>query len=108
MTVRILKTVIFGCGILVCLATGSMAEVEGAQTVDPAQVEQLQERMANDPEMMELIMSLQSDPDMQEILSDPAIAAKIQAGDLDSLANDPRMIKLLKKDQVKELEKRLR
>lgn len=103
-----LKIVLCGCGILVSLATSALAAGEGALTVDPAQVEQLQERMVNDPEMMELIISLQSDPDMQAILSDPAIAAKIRAGDLDSLANDPRMIKLMQKNQVKDLEKRLR
>jgi hypothetical protein len=44
---------------------------------------------------------------MQELLNDPAVAAKIQAGDLDALANDPRLIKLQNKKQVKDVEKLL-
>jgi uncharacterized membrane protein affecting hemolysin expression len=104
MTAKIIAVL---CSLLVILATGSMAAGEGSQSVDPAQVQELQQRMLNDPGIMEIIISMQNDPDMQALLNDPAVTAKIQAGDLDALANDPRMIKLLDKKQVKDVEKRL-
>src|SRR5687768_1985853 len=42
---------------------------------------QLQTSLAQDPEAMKAILSLQSDPQIQAILSDPAIARAIQEGD---------------------------
>jgi hypothetical protein len=107
MTGKNMRAVLLGCGMLVTLATGALADGNGLQAVDPAQVQEIQERMLKDPGIMELIISLQNDPDMQALLNDPAVAAKIQAGDLNGLANDPRMIKLLDKKQVRDVEKRL-
>jgi len=104
-----LRGVIVGCGLIVGVATGALAGSDGSSSlaVDPAQVQALQERILNDPGIMALLLSLQNDPDMQALLNDPAVAASLQAGDLTSLASDPRVVKLLGKPQVKEMEKRL-
>ncbi len=107
MTGKTMRRVLWGWCVLLALATGAMADGGGGQAVDPAQVQELQERMLQDPGIMAAIISLQNDPDMQELLNDPVVAAKIQSGDLNGLANDPRMIKLLDKKQVKDVGKRL-
>lgn len=100
--------VIIGCGLFIAAATGAMAGSDGSgQTVDPARVQEMQERILNDPGIMAIILSLQNDPDLQALLNDPAVATAIQAGDVSSLANDPRVVKLLRKPQLKEVEKRL-
>ncbi len=104
---RVAATII-GCGLFIVAATGAFAGSDGAgQTVDPAQVQVLQERILGDPEIMAIILSLQNDPDLQALLSDPAVVATIQAGDLSSLAKDPRVVKLLGKPQLKDVKKRL-
>lgn len=102
------RTLLCCCWLLLIPATQAMAGNDGFPVVDPAQVEALQERMLNDPGTMVVIMTLLNDPVMQKLLNDPAVAAKLQAGDFTSLANDPRLAKLLTKPQVKEVEKRLR
>jgi hypothetical protein len=99
---------IVGCGLFIVAATGAIAGSDGAgQTADPARVQLLQERILGDPAIMSIILSLQNDPDLQALLSDPAVVAAIRAGDLSSLAKDPRVVKLLSKPQLKEVEKRL-
>ena len=61
--------VIIGCGLFIAAATGAMAGSDGSgQTVDPARVQEMQERILNDPGIMAIILSLQNDPDLQALL----------------------------------------
>jgi len=109
MKVKSVVAAIIGCGLFIVAATGAIAGNDGSgQAVDPARVQGLQERILGDPAIMAIILSLQNDPDLQALLSDPAVVAAIQAGDLSSLARDPRVVKLRNKPQLKEVEKRLR
>ena len=48
-------------------------------------------------------MSLQSDPQIQAILSDPAIAKAIQEGDYQSLMGNPKIQALESNEHVKQL-----
>lgn len=54
-------------------------------------MQQLQTRLAQDPAAIQSIMSLQSDPQIQAILSDPAIMKAIQDGDYASLLGNPKI-----------------
>lgn len=81
---------------------------DSSLAVDPAQVQGLQERMQNDPGIMALIISLQNDPEMQALLSDPAVVAAVQSGDFNALTSNPKVQKLLEKPQVKEIEQKMR
>lgn len=71
------------------------------------QVTSMKERIMQDATSMELIRSLQNDPDFQALLKDPAIVRAVQAGDYGALLNNPAMLKLLEKPQVKEIGKRM-
>jgi hypothetical protein len=66
-------------------------------------VVQLQTDLARDPEAMKSIMNLQSDPQIQAILSDPAIARAIQEGDFTSLLANPKIQALESNAQLKQL-----
>ena len=66
-------------------------------------IQQLQTRLAQDPAAMQSIMSLQSDPQIQAILSDPAIAKAIQEGDYMSLLGNPKIQGLESNEHVKQL-----
>ena len=54
-------------------------------------IQQLQTRMAQDPAAIQSIMSLQSDPQIQAILNDPAIMKAIQDGDYASLLGNAKI-----------------
>jgi hypothetical protein len=66
-------------------------------------LEGLKERMLKDEGTMTLIRELQNDPEMQALLSDPAILRAIQAGDYATLISNPDFMKLLNNPRVREI-----
>ncbi|HEX2769685.1 MAG TPA: DUF4124 domain-containing protein [Geobacteraceae bacterium] len=68
----------------------------------------LKTRMMNDEEIMELILSLQNDPDMQAILSDPSVMQAVQAGDTGALMKNPVFLKLINNPRVREIVKKMK
>lgn len=77
------------------------------QSADPSQVKQLQEQMFGNPGIMALITALQSDPEMQALLSDPAFVEAVQKGDTAALATDSRFQKLLNNPKVQAIVKQI-
>lgn len=70
-------------------------------------VEELRDRMLNDEGTMGLIRAMQNDPDIQTLLSDPAILRAIQEMDINTLINNPSFMKILNNPRVQEIEKRM-
>lgn len=66
-------------------------------------IQQAQTRLAQDPAAMQSIMSLQSDPQIQAILNDPAIVKAIQEGDYMSLFGNAKIQALENNEHVKQL-----
>ena len=89
--------------------------ISAAQSSQPAadngsvapQVDELKERMIQDEGVMALIRAMQNDPEMQALLSDPAILAAIQAGDIGTLTGNPDFMKLLNNPKVRAIEQKL-
>ncbi len=71
------------------------------------QLEALQERIESEPETMDAIRALQSDPAFQEVLSDPEITRAVAAGDLSALLANPKINALGKNPTVQEITKKL-
>jgi hypothetical protein len=86
-------------------ASGKSSARDGAMTQD---IQQLQTRLAQDPRAMQSIMNLQSDPQVQAILSDPAIAKAIQDGDYMSLLGNAKIQALQNNERVKQLLQQVR
>jgi hypothetical protein len=61
-------------------SAGSLADIES--------------RIMADPEIISMVMSLQQDPEVQAILTDPAIMQAIAARDVESLRNNPKIRQL--------------
>jgi hypothetical protein len=75
--------------------------VESAKSViDTSTLQSIQQRLMGDASMVQQIMSLQSNPDMQAVLSDPEIMAAIQRLDFDTLTNNPKIRKLMQNRDV--------
>ena len=66
-------------------------------------IQQLTKSLAQDPAAMQSIMNLQSDPQIQAVLSDPAIAKAIQEGDYASLLGNPKIQSLESNEHLKQL-----
>jgi hypothetical protein len=66
-------------------------------------VQDLQTRLAQDPAAMQSIMSLQNDPQIQAVLSDPVIMKAVQEGDFMSLLTNPKIQALESNEHLKQL-----
>lgn len=71
------------------------------------QVEALQDRMQSQPEMMDAIRALQSDPAFQDVLNDPEIAAALQSGNTAALLANPKINDLANHPTVRDLTNKL-
>jgi hypothetical protein len=67
----------------------------------------IQEKMMADKDIMALVYSLQNDPEMQEILNDPAVVKAVSEGDTDALLANPHFIQLLNNPHVREIQQRI-
>ena len=67
------------------------------------EIQQLQTSIAKDPAAVQSIMSLQSDPQIQAVLNDPAIAKAIQDGDYASLMGNPKIQALENDEHLKQV-----
>ena len=97
------------CYFLFALSILSGVAYAGEQdTADVKQVESLQERMMNDPQIMEMILSLKDDPEFQKALQDPSVMNAIQSGDISALQSNPQFMKLLNNATVQKIEKKVK
>ena len=71
------------------------------------QIQKLKQRMMSDEEVVEMILSLQNDPAVQEILQDPEIMKAVNAGDMDSLLSNPKFMKLLENPTIQDIRKKV-
>jgi len=84
------------------VASDSPAEAVPAQT-QTYSAEDLQQVLQQDPAAMEKILSLQGDPLVQSILEDADTMQAIQAGDIGTLLNDPKIRALMSHPTVQGL-----
>jgi hypothetical protein len=87
-------------------ASGALnASSSGPATGD---VNALQQKMMNDKEVMNLVQSLQNDPEFKTLLEDPKIMKAVNAGDVVTLTADPRFVKLLNNTTVQEIQRKVK
>ena len=99
---NIVRIVYGGGGSIEAGASGRASSRNDALARD---IQQLQAGLAQDPDMMKSILSLQSDPQIQALLSDPAIARAIEDGDYTSLLANPKIQALENNAHLRELVK---
>ena len=75
--------------------------------LDMAQVKKLQQSLLNDPDVMQMIQTLQNDPQFKAVMRDPAIMKAVQSGDLNALSQNPKMKALMNHSAVKSLSRGL-
>lgn len=94
--------------IIACIfsVSAAVATVATAQQTGPdirGETQALQQQMMGNKEIMDLIMSLQNDPDIQKILQDPDIMKAVNSGDIATLMANPAFMRILNKKEVHEI-----
>ena len=70
---------------------------------EQAELQAMQSRMMQNPNLISMILALQSDPELQAILADPEIMSAIASGDYAALMNHPKIIALTLNAKVREV-----
>jgi hypothetical protein len=81
-------------------AARSPADGSAPGAFDP---EAAKQRIAADPALMTLLLSLQNDADMRSVVQDPEVMKAIAAGDYTALMKNPKIIALMSNPKVREL-----
>lgn len=85
-----------------------LSPLESAKdAMNSGQVQTIQQRLLGDGAMLQQIMALQSSKEMQAILSDPAIMSAIQNLDFETLKNNPKIIQLMKNQEVRAISQKV-
>ncbi|HAI68257.1 MAG TPA: hypothetical protein DCM38_02345 [Gammaproteobacteria bacterium] len=79
--------------------------VNSPLTLSNTSIQGLIGSMMSNPDIMNVILSLQNDPDFQSALQEPDVMKAISSGNLDALISNPTFMKLLEHPQVQELSK---
>ncbi len=70
-------------------------------------IQDVQKSLMADEDIFKIILSLQDDPKIQEILSDPETMRAVQSGDLQSLMSNPKFMELLNHPKIKAINKKV-
>jgi len=68
-----------------------------------AEMQAIQNAIVSDGQIMSLILSMQNDPGVQEVLSDPEIMNAVLSGDIDTLKSNPKFMKLINHPTIRKI-----
>ena len=72
-----------------------------------SEVTRMRQTMLSDPEIMDLLLSLQNDPDLIKILQDPAIMRAVSSGNISALESNPAFMKLMNNKKIQQIEQKM-
>ena len=84
--------------------TGHKAAYRATDGPTSAESEDLQHELLNNEKILPILLSLQNDPEIQEILNDPDIMDAVFAGDLQRLMSNPKFMELLNHPKVRQIQ----
>ena len=67
----------------------------------------IQESITGNPELMEIVNSLENDPDIQKIMADPRLMEAVRSGDVGTLITTPEVQRLLNNPKVQSIGREL-
>jgi hypothetical protein len=91
--------------VLAGIVTTGQAQQSGVDTKE--EIQTLQKQMMSDQGIMNMIQSLQNDPDFQQVLQDPEIMKAISSGDITTLMANPKFMRILDNKTVHDIETKL-
>lgn len=88
---------------IIAVKDSDILSIEEAAPVVPGALNNLQQKLAGDPNTMQSIQSLSQDKEVVEILSDPQLKAAIMRQDVDYLKNNEKFLKFTNNPSVKKI-----
>jgi hypothetical protein len=70
-------------------------------------VQQIQSNITSNASLMSAIMQMQSNPEMQAVLSDPALMEAMQSFDIKAIQNHPKIIRLMQSQEMQQIQSKV-
>jgi hypothetical protein len=70
-------------------------------------VQALQDTIMSQPNLMQMIMALQNDPDIQMALQNPKVMGAVMSGNINALIDNPEFQKILKNPKVQAISREI-
>jgi hypothetical protein len=70
-------------------------------------VQKIQSSITSNTSLMSAIMQMQSNPEMQAVLSDPALMQAIQSFDIEAIQNHPKIIRLMQSREMQQIQSKV-
>ena len=67
----------------------------------------LEESITSDQQIMQMIISLQNDPDIQDLLQDAGIMEAVSSGDISTLMSNPKFRKILENPDIQQIQRKV-
>ena len=90
---RLLRRVVLIIPVL-CAAAALAQNAGNHDATSPDVVQSLQARIQSDPQTMAAVQALRDNPQVQDVLADPAIAEALSRGDIAALLANPKIKRL--------------
>ena len=87
--------------------TASGKKVRPTHTAIEKELKALQESITSDQQIMQMIFSLQNDPDIQALLQDEVIMEAVSSGDINTLMSNPKFRKILEKPDIQHIQRKV-
>ncbi len=82
---------------------GASGQQNPSSLASTPEYKSIQNKIVSSPDLMNDIQSLTEDPEIMSFLSDPAFLAAIQSGNMDTLKNNPRLVRLSQHPKIQAL-----
>ena len=89
------------------------SETATGKTIHPTntsidkELKALQQSITSDQQIMQMIISLQNDPDIQALLQDKVIMEAVSSGDINTLMSNPKFIKILENQDIQNVQRKV-
>jgi hypothetical protein len=81
-------------------AAGAPSSADGS-SLGAGALDAAKSRIMQDPQLLAMVLALQTDPDVQAVLADPEVTKAMAAGDYASLMDNPKIITLMQSEKIR-------
>lgn len=79
----------------------------GSSSGQSADITRLQQQIMSDDQVLDMLQSLQNDPEFMKIMEDPEIMKAVNSGDTAALMANPKFLRLMQNPSVKHIQQKL-
>ena len=87
--------------------TGDKSPADSSKQYSNQDIQSIQKSIMNNEKIMQKVLSLQNNPQIQEILNDPDIMEALNSGNFSALLSNPKLLEMMNNPEIREIQKEI-